>query len=113
MIRLRPIFDSSVVATVELAVGHAVALHALEVQNPNGSDGWLQLFDAAAAADVTIGTTAPKQSYLIPNNGANDKAFGDNPIGFELGLCYAVTTTATGLTALGTGCVLNLAVSGG
>ena len=103
----RPFFDSSVVATVEnLKSNGGVYLYFIEVSNPNGSNAFLQLFNVAAA-NVTIGTTVPNQSYLVPANGGMDIAFSD-PLEFDTALSYAATTTATGSTAPGTGLVLNI-----
>lgn len=106
----QPFFDASVTATAELARGRTTSVHTLEVQNPNAIDVYLQLFNAVAAANVTLGTTTPDQSYLIPGNGVSDKLFY-TPLRFMLGLVYAVTTTATGSTAPGSAAVLNMGLS--
>ncbi len=103
-------FDSSVVATVESVPEGARELHFLACQNPNGVDIFLQLFDFEAG-DITLGTTVPKQSYLIPASGWLDERWNpDAPMLFRDKMSYAATTTVTGSTAPGTGIVLNMGV---
>jgi hypothetical protein len=64
-----------------------------------GTAGYLQLFDAAAAADVNLGTTAPTISFYIPANVADIKSLMDGRVlYFSKGIVYAITTTATGST---------------
>lgn len=73
----------------------------IHVINPNTSQAFLQLFDAAVAS-VTVGTTTPVQSYLIPpgdgtTSGAFEVAFGsESGLYFDTAITYACTTTATG-----------------
>lgn len=106
------LFDSSVAATAEAGRtigGYIKKIHAI---NSNVVDVYLQLFDAAVA-DVTVGTTTPKQSYLIPAGsgggaGAYADDFGVDGLHFQTAITYACTTTATGNTAPTTGLVLNV-----
>lgn len=67
--------------------------------NPNASVAYLQVFDAATAASVTVGTTVPKLSFGIPS--ALASGIGPGPVGIQFlnGIQVAVTTTATGSTA--------------
>lgn len=88
-------------STAVLVNAAARRLHGVHVTNINTADSFIQIFDAAAAADVTVGTTAPKQSYLIPgSDGTNrtgfDKDLGMAPILLSNGLVIAVTTTHAG-----------------
>jgi len=109
-----PFFDSSVVATVETLKASSGRLYLLEVSNPNvDQDLWLQLFDVSGT--VTLGTTTPKQSYLIPaavqqgaavKRGAFDRSFVI-PLQFDNAIKYAVTTTPAGNGAPGAGVTLN------
>lgn len=67
------------------------------ILNATAAVAYVQLFDAAALADVTLGTTTP--TYVI-GNAASDviaRSFA-YPLYFALGLCIFSTTTATGLT---------------
>ncbi len=66
--------------------------------NVNSTDAFLQIFDAAAAADVTLGTTTPAQSYLIPKGdgtarGAHSVGLPDEGLPLDNGLVIAATTT--------------------
>lgn len=79
----------------------------IHVVNPNGVDAYLQLFNVAAAG-VTVGSTTPNQSYLIPANGAFDVAFAAHPMHFATAVTYACTTTATGSGDPSTGLTVNI-----
>lgn len=102
-----PFFDSSVTGTVEQMKGSAGNVYHLQVDNPNASKVYLQMF-ASLAAGVTLGTTVPTLSYVVPASGAWDHFFAI-PVAFASGISYAVTTTATGNTSPGSACVLNAA----
>ena len=98
-----PHFDASVGGAVETINGAPGYLYALEVQNPNATAVYLQIFDHASP---TLGTTPPSQSYLIPASGAMDKTF-PVPVAFTNAIKYAATTTATGAVGPALGLVLN------
>lgn len=103
-------YDASVTATVELLRTGNVVLMAVEVENPNTDPVYLQLFDAAAVTDVTIGTTTPTDTRMIPagaGGGVNTSRLIEIPRRFGLGLCYAITTTRSGSTAPSTACPCN------
>ena len=107
----KPFFDASVTGVVESAItGCPCELDHFEASNSSGSDAFLQLFDAASASDVTLGTTVPNQSYFIPGpagaTGGADRIY-TRPILFEAGLAYAVTTTPTGNTSPASAITLN------
>jgi hypothetical protein len=97
-----PSFDSSVTATAETLGASGTYLSFFEVQNPNTVQVFLQLFDALVA-NVTLGSTAPTMSLLVPpgdGNASGGRAeIFPTPPHFRTGLVYAVTTTATGSTA--------------
>lgn len=106
------LFDSSVVATAEAGRTIGGYIKKLHVINPNVTDAYLQLFDLAVA-DVTLGTTTPKVSFLIPAgsggaSGAYADDFGVDGLHFQTAITYACTTTATGNTAPTTGLILNV-----
>jgi len=91
-------FNAAATATVTLVIDGAAVLYQLEVSNPDNSEfAFLQIFDDIPA-NVTLGTTAPKQSYVLPGNGGADKFF-NVPINFDNAISYAVTITPTGSTA--------------
>lgn len=99
-------FEPALTNTVKLYRQGRFNLSYLDVSNPNTVSAFLQIFDAAAIADVTLGTTPPLFSIPIPK-GASATDVGQKaiPLGFAPqfinGLCMAATTTPTGSTALG------------
>ena len=81
-------------------------LYYLEVANINNVDVFLQLFNVAAV-DVTVGTTAPVQSFIVPAGTGTvraimEKDFSRGPLHFRTAISYAVTTTVGGNTSPGT-----------
>lgn len=108
-------YDASVTATTELLAKGCVLINSVEVENPNTSVVYLQLFDAALTTDVTLGSTAPTTTRLIPagdgtNNGVRILDFTD-PLRFEVGVVYAITTTRSGSTAPSSVCQINFSRS--
>lgn len=107
-----PFFDSSVDEVATDVYQHRVLVFFLHIINPNATDAFLQCFDALAA-DVTVGTTVPTYSFLLPggtgasNRGAYAEQF-EAPLQFNTALSIAITTTATGNTGPGTDCVANI-----
>lgn len=74
----------------------------LEVQNEHATDAvYLQVFDAATTAAVTLGTTAPTYSLVCFNKSLVRISESDFPaIGaLTKGLVIAVTSTRTGSSA--------------
>lgn len=97
-------YDASVTGVTELLAKGCVELNSVEVENPNLTVVYLQLFDAVATGDVTLGTTAPTSTRLIPAGlGGGDNGVriieSARPPRFELGLVYAITTTRSGSTS--------------
>lgn len=77
----------------------------LNLSNINTSNAFLQLFDTNDA--VTLGTTVPSMTLLIPASGGYD-AYFPVPMTFNKGLLIACTTTFNGSTAPTTGIVTNI-----
>lgn len=98
-------FAAALSTTVRAVKASAGRLYNVQVQNPNSTDCWVQLFDLATA-NVTLGTTTPKKSLFVPALGeiALDWFM---PITFATAIAAAATTTATGNTAPATGLVWN------
>lgn len=71
--------------------------------NPNATVAYLQVFDAATAGAVTLGSTAPNSSWAIPPTQASGFAISQTGIQFTNGIQVAATTTATGASAPSTG----------
>lgn len=82
-------------------------LYGISVDNTaNNAKSYIQLFNLAAV-NVTLGTTAPFYSFVILASGVYDFAWGEPGITFSTAISFAITTTATGLTAAGSTCVVN------
>lgn len=111
-IRTQTLFDSDGDNTNQVVKSNPGRIYNVEVSNINNADAFLQLFDALTA-NVTVGTTAPKLSFLVPKGntvdyGAMEKQFGDSPLEFGVGIIYACTTTATGNGDPTTGLIVNI-----
>lgn len=80
-------------------------IHFIQIGNTNASVVYLHIYDTASA--VTVGTTTPTASYLIPTSSS---------IGFDMpeplycitACQVATSTTAAGGTAPGTAIVVNI-----
>lgn len=103
-------FDATADETVTAMKASAGYVYWLEVSNIDAVDYFIQFFDLAVG-DVTLGTTTPAISFLIPagdgsTRGAFDRVF--NPkMQFRTAITYAITTTVTGSTGPTTALVLN------
>lgn len=92
-----PVLLAGLTATVVSVVSSQPAhLAYIYCYNPSGAAAYLQIFDVATAAGVTIGVTSPKLSLGIPTLQAS--GFGPGVVGvqFKNGIQVASTTTATG-----------------
>lgn len=83
-----------------LLFGKACFLTSLKYINEDSAARFLQMFDAAAVADVTLGTTKPKWVMTAGANGGDDDAIGSG-LKFDKGIVVAGTTTVTGSTLAG------------
>lgn len=93
--------------TVQTVKGTVGTLGGYVIYNPNATVAYVQLFDVATATTVTLGTTVPDMFIPIPaTSGAN--VLDGTGIAFANGIKLACTTTATGLTAPGTGLDLSV-----
>lgn len=87
-------------APVVAKVG-ACLLCGYNFSNTNAGTVYVQFFDAATTAGITLGTTAPKFSIAVPaGGGVTDGLYTFGP-GFTNGVVVACTTTAAGSTAPG------------
>lgn len=100
----QPLFLSSLSNTVtSIKSSNAGQLGQLYCYNPNGSAAYVQLFDVATTAGVTLGTTTPTLSFGLPASSYTEIVHVSTlGIHFANGLQIAATTTATGSTAPGT-----------
>ncbi len=93
--------------TVQTPKGTQATLGGWYIYNPNTAVAYVQIFDAATATTITLGTTAPDMILGIPAGGGANVEFS-NGIAFANGIKLACTTTETGLTAPATGLTVNI-----
>lgn len=98
-----PYANGAVTATAVLAAnlanGGTASLNCVILGNEvNSAQTYLQIFDAAAAAAVTLGTTAPNMIVDAPSYLGNVVNLSPAVV-FRKGVVIAATTTATGSSA--------------
>lgn len=107
---------NSLAATAVLAVGHACNLLAIRGITVQVGVTFIQLFDKATAAEVTVGTTLPDWVVSVPTNTTTgDVGLGDGVpstagLKFDNGIVLAATTTPVGSSATASACHVRLAV---
>lgn len=104
-------YDDSVSETAtDVVTGPALLFNILGF-NTNGAVVYIQFFDAVAA-DVTVGTTAPKFVIPLPSGGGYSDVYVC-PEAFRNGISIAVTSTATGAGAPAAPALVKLTYVGG
>jgi len=73
-------------------------LYGWHIKNRDPTACYVQIFNAAAVGDVTLGTTKPKLSVGIEANGKAEASF-ERPFTFDTGIVIFSTETAEGSTA--------------
>lgn len=81
-------------------------LHDIHVYNPNTAAVFVQFYDALSAG-VTVGTTTPKKTIIVPPLGIIDRSLVP-PWLFSTGITIAATTTVGGSTDPTSDLVINL-----
>ena len=89
----RPVYTADPSGIQEVANGPA-GLRGWHIHNGTAAPMFVQFFDVAQAADVTLGTTPPDFVLAVQETSSIEAAWPDRagPVGFTRGLCYAVTT---------------------
>lgn len=96
-----PTYTDSVDDTKFLIQGSSVQLGGWSAGNDNAAFTYVQCFNAATTAAVTLGTTPPDWVISLPGSAAGGSAANmewTNGISFPAGLVIAATTTPTGST---------------
>ena len=93
----RPYFNDDVVATDILVQAGPTLLHGAEIHNATAAVAFAVFFNAAAIADVVIGTTVPDLVIGLIASGNASRDFS-TPVSFPLGLVIASLTTTDGST---------------
>ena len=100
---------STAVLAVNLSKGGTATLQAIFFGNEaNSAPSYLQIWDVATAAVVTVGTTPPNMIIDAPALLGNSLDFTLGVL-FKNGVVIAATTTATGSTAPSSNCTVTLA----
>jgi len=102
-----PYFNAALAATPQLVSVGPRVLADYYLENPDvGSRACLQVFNAASAGAVTVGTTTPVRAICLgPEERANISALR---LDFAAGIVIAATSTPTGSGAPATALVVNL-----
>lgn len=90
-------------AAVKTSRGRVYGFH---INNTNGSDAFVQLYDSDADG-VTVGTTTPTLTLTLKASSALTQTFNP-PIEFNAALTVAATTTVTGSTDPTTGLLVQI-----
>lgn len=96
-------YESSLNASPVLVFSGRGNLYGFLVEDNSGVDIFVQVFDAASAGAVTVGTTTPVFTFRVKADQALGKDVNDSPYRFfKNGCVVAVTTTRTGAVSPGT-----------
>lgn len=90
-------YIASLNATPVLVFSGRGNLYGFLVEDNSGEDIFVQVFDAASAAAVTVGTTEPAFTFRIKADLSFGKDVNDSPLHFFTNGCVvAITKTRTG-----------------
>lgn len=104
----RPYHKKDLSNTAVLVEAGPVNVYSYDVYNANSAVAYIQLFNAAAAGDVTVGTTAPDAVISVKATDRAALAAAVALYGFDKGLVIAATTTPDGNTAPTTALVVSM-----
>ena len=97
----QPVLAAALTNAVVLIAAQQASLESVSAYNgAAAAPVYIQVFDAANVAAVTLGTTKPK--YIFPMGQASPLNLAQLNLNFANGICVAATTTATGNSAPGT-----------
>lgn len=99
-------FTAGLVGTLELVHNAKLNFYGFTIVNNTNALAYVQLFDAAAVAGITLGTTVPDAVIPVPPNGQVSRELV-MPIEFGHGLVAASTTTRGGSIGAATDVMLD------
>lgn len=91
-------YQSALTNTKTAIKASAGNLYGWHIYNPNNAVTYIQIWNKTTG-NVTVGTTAPDDVLVVPQQGWLDDPSFVPPIGFNTAITVAATTTASGLTA--------------
>jgi hypothetical protein len=98
--RVKCSYNAALDNTKVLVQAGETLVYNIIAHNTTAADAWIQLHNAAAITDVTLGTTVPVCSIPIAANEAKPLMHMTKPLsGFPLGLVIAATTAIAGGTS--------------
>ena len=98
----------ALVGTVQTVKGTEATLGGWQILNSAATICYLQIFDAATATAITLGTTVPDQSFGWPAGAAANVPATFPGIAFTNGIKIAATTGRANSTPCGTGMDVNI-----
>ena len=100
-------FRNTAITNAAVAVKSSAGnLYWLHVENAGTAKAYLNFYDGAAGG-ITVGSTTPTLSLVIPASGGYTDPL-PLPVAFATAITIAATTTPTGGTAPGTALLVNL-----
>lgn len=94
-------------ATAAAVKASSTRLFTVNIDNTaNAAKTYVHFYDALAA-NVTVGTTVPVKTLVVPASGGYD-FYWVKPPAFAIGLTIAATTTVGGLTAPSSSVLINI-----
>lgn len=100
---------NNVNATKNLIKAGDAALKHVFVKNSAGASAFIGIFDAAAIADVTLGTTIPDYEIIVADAANGALALPEKGIFFDLGIVIASVTSSAGATGSANGVAVTVA----
>lgn len=94
----RPYFNCDVTGSDVLVQTGETLVYSIDLHNGAAAVGFFLMFDAAAVADVTIGTTLPDYVLGMIASGNASQSF-PKPLHFINGLVIAALTTISGTSS--------------
>jgi hypothetical protein len=107
-----PFLNAALTDTPVLVATDKISIASFFIFNPSNASAYVRCFDAAAAADVTLGTTTPDYVFGCTTVQFAQGSY-EKPIQFTKGLVIGAVTTAadSGHTAPSSAVVVNLGLN--
>jgi len=105
---LTPYRNASLNATAAAIKASGGQVYGFHIDNTaNASKTYVHFYNKLVG-NVTVGTTTPDVTLVVPASGGVDYPIGQFGIGFDVGITIAATTTVGGNTNPGTAILVNV-----